>query len=132
MRVLLAVGQETLRSALRLVLEQEPGMELVGEAGDAAGLAECVASLQPDLLLLEWELPELEPDGAARRLLSTLLQSHPLLRVIVLSGHPEKNRRALAAGAQLVVSKAEPAEKLLAALRSLRSTLEHGGEWSIR
>jgi DNA-binding NarL/FixJ family response regulator len=127
MRVLLASNQEGLRSALRLVLDHEPGMALAGEATDAAGLLDCVAACQPDLLLLDWELPELKAEGAGRRLCSALFQSHPALCIIALSGRPEQSRRALAAGALLVVSKAEPAEKLLAALHTVHRTLDHGG-----
>lgn len=120
MRVLLADDQDELRSALRLVLAQEPNMELVGEVTDVAALPDTVASLSPDLLLLDWDLRDLAQPGAGQRLLALLLQSHPHLHVIVLGGRPEKSRSALAAGAELFVSKVEPPEKLLAALRSLQ------------
>lgn len=121
MRVLLADDQDGLRSALRLVLAQEPDLELVGEVTDVAALVDKADALQPDLVLLDWDLPELLEPGAGRRLLATLLQRHPHLRVIALSGRPERSRSALAAGASLFVSKVEPPERLLAALHSVAS-----------
>ena len=120
MRVFLADDQAGLHSALRLLLEQEPGMELVGEATNADGLLPSVLATRPDLLLLDWELPELKAIEGGRRLLAHLHASLPALHVLVLSGRPESNRSALAAGADSFVSKADPPENLLAALRSAR------------
>jgi DNA-binding NarL/FixJ family response regulator len=120
MRVLLADDQKELRSAMRLLLEQEPDMQLVGEVTEVIDLIEEVGAALPDLLLLDWELPELKATDAGKRLLAVLHGRHPHLLVIVLSGRPESSRSALAAGANAFVSKTEPPEKLLAALQSLR------------
>lgn len=128
MRVLLADDQKELRSAMRLLLEQEPDTELVGEVTEVASLIEEVSIASPDLLLLDWELPELRPAEAGKRLLATLHGRHPHLLVIVLSGRPESSRSALAAGANVFVSKAEPPEKLLAALQSLRRLSRNNGD----
>lgn len=126
MRVLLADDQDGMRSALRLVLEQESNMELVGEAADVAHLLEAVAETQPDLLLLDWELPELTNAHSRRRLLAALHARRPHLHVIVLSSRPESKRSALAAGANLFVSKSEPPELLLTALRTTLAGLRDG------
>jgi DNA-binding NarL/FixJ family response regulator len=120
MRVFLADDQAGLHSALRLLLEQEPGMELVGEATNADGLLSSVLATRPDLLLLDWELPELRATDGGRRLLAALHARLPALHVVVLSGRPESNRSALAAGADSFVSKADPPENLLSTLRSAR------------
>jgi DNA-binding NarL/FixJ family response regulator len=120
MRVLLADDQADLRSALRLLLEQEPGVELIGEVADVDALLSQVMSFHPDLVLLDWDLPELKVADAGRRLLATLHVQQPFLQVIVLSGRPESNRSAIAAGADLFVSKTEPPDRLLAALRGAR------------
>lgn len=128
MRVLLADDQKELRSAMRLLLEQEPDTVLVGEVTEVATLFEEVSIASPDLLLLDWELPELKAADAGKRLLATLHGRHPHLLVIVLSGRPESSRSALAAGADVFISKAEPPEKLLAALQSLRRLSENDGE----
>ena len=112
MRVLLADDQSKVRSALRLLLEQEPELSGVSEATDADELLAQVGTFRPDIVLLDWELPGLEADG----LLPTLRELCPRLKVIALSGRPEACRAALAAGADAFVSKGDPPERLLAAV----------------
>ena len=112
MSVLLADDQSKVRSALRLVLEQQPAVSILGEAVDATGLLDWVKAACPDLVLLDWELPGLEADG----LLPTLRELCPHLSVIALSGRPEARRAALDAGVDAFVSKGDPPERLLAAV----------------
>ena len=57
MRVLIADDQPQVRSALRLLLRQDPAMVVVGEAGDAEEALKLAATRTPDLVLLDWELP---------------------------------------------------------------------------
>jgi len=112
MRVLLADDQAKVRSALRLVLEQQPDLEVLGEAVDTTGLLDWVKATCPDLVLLDWELPGLKADG----LLPTLRKLCPCLAVIALSGRPEARRAALGAGVDAFVSKGDLPERLLAAV----------------
>lgn len=120
MRILLADDQPALRSAVRFLLEQEPDLSIVGEVGDVAGLMERVAALHPDLLLLDWELPGLNAVRSARHVINFLYAECPDLHIIVLSGRPEVGLLALAVGADSFVSKADPPERLLAALRRVK------------
>jgi len=113
MRVLLADDQSKVRSALRLLLEQEPGMSVVGEAAGAEELLAQVGAVHPDLVLLDWELPGLQDDNPV---LPTLRALCPRLSVIALSGRPDARRAALAAGADAFVSKGDPPERLMAAV----------------
>jgi len=135
MRVFLADDQAKVRSALRLLLEQEPGLSVVGEATEAEGLLVQVQRIQPDLVLLDWELPDLratDPStpstgsgtSSGQRLLSALHSPGCHLKVIVLSGHLEACEEALAAGADAFVSKGDPPERLLATLRTVGVTSE--------
>jgi len=112
MRVLLADNQTKVRSALRLLLEQQPGLSVVGETAEADDLLAQVEATQPDLVLLDWELPDL--GGAAT--LARLRTAQPGLLVIALSGRPEARQAALDAGADAFVSKGDPPERLLAAV----------------
>ncbi|MBL7200561.1 MAG: response regulator transcription factor [Anaerolineae bacterium] len=112
MRILLADSQPRVRFALRVLLEQQPGVEVVGEAADASSLLARLKETTPDLLLLGWELPGL----ALLDSLSALRGCCPDLRVIALSGQPEARRAALDAGADMFVSKTDPPRKLLAAI----------------
>jgi len=112
MRVLLADNQPKVRSALRLLLEQEPGLSVIGEAAEAEDLLAQVEATQPDLVLLDWELHGLR---TVERL-AALRTLCPRLKVIALSGRPEARRAALAAGVDAFVSKGDPPERLLAAV----------------
>ena len=114
MRILLADDQPKVRLGLRLLLEQEPDMMVVGEAADSGSLLAQVEKTQPDLILLDWGLQE----AAGAEGLSALRQACPHVAVIVLSAQPRAEEAALAAGADAFVSKADPPEQVLAAVRS--------------
>ena len=128
MRVFLADDQLKVRSALRLLLEQEPGLCVVGEATEAEELLTQIKATRPDLMLLDWELPGLalaNSVGPGKHLLSVLHVSYPNLRIIALSGQLEARRAALAAGADAFVSKGDPPERLLAILRTMGLSRDH-------
>lgn len=113
MRVLLADDQAEVRSALRLLLEQEQGWQVVAEAAGALDLLAAVRTARPDLVLLDWELPDLQPLAFIAEL--NALQPRP--RLVALSGRPEAERPALAAGADAFVSKGDPPGRFLAVLQ---------------
>ena len=112
MRIILADDQPKVRLGLRLLLEQEEWASVVGEAVEAEGLLALAEAAQPDLVLLDWSLQA----SAAVDLLPALRAHCPSLIVIVLSGQPGIEDHALEAGADAFVSKADPPEKLLAAI----------------
>jgi DNA-binding NarL/FixJ family response regulator len=114
MRVLLADDQGKVRSALRLLLEHQAGVEILGEAVDTTGLLDWVKATCPDLILLDWELPGVP----ATALLPRLRDHCPGLQVVALSSRPEVCQAALDAGADAFVSKGEPPERLLAAVQA--------------
>jgi DNA-binding NarL/FixJ family response regulator len=124
MRVLLADDQTRVRSALQILLIQEPGVSVVGEASEAKSLLAQIQATHPDLVLLDWELPGLPAIGS----LPTLRIVCPNLSVIALSGRPEARREALAAGADAFVSKMDPPEQLLVTLHTLDSKLDGNRE----
>jgi DNA-binding NarL/FixJ family response regulator len=113
MRILLADDQPKVRFALRTLLERQPGFEVVGEARSDEDLRDQIEPTHPDLVLLDWELP-------GERALDTLFAlriMYPDLRVIALSGRSEARQAALRAGVDAFVSKADPPERLLSAIR---------------
>ena len=59
MRILLADDQSEVRLALRVLLDQESGLEIVEEAGELASLIIKTKESKPDLILLDWELSNL-------------------------------------------------------------------------
>lgn len=117
MRILLADNQPKVRFALRVLLERQPGIEIVGEAANAADLLSQMGKARPDIVLLSWDLPGLAANGPLSSLLSSLREMHPKLSVIALSGRPEVRRAALSAGANAFVSKTDPPERLLTTIR---------------
>jgi len=118
MRVLLADDQDQVRSALRLVINQESDFEVIGEVSNPDQLFEKVEECMPDLLLLDWELlPEWE-----RGVFTTLHHTFPDLYVIAMSACILSEQEALAAGANAFVSKVEPVDRFISSLRNLVHT----------
>lgn len=121
MRIIIADDQANVRSALALLLEEEPQLTVTAEAADAIGLLQIAHREPADLLLLDWELPGL----AAGHLLQILHQEQPDLIVIALSGRPEAEAAARAAGADAFISKTALPEQVLAAVLALTNTINN-------
>lgn len=115
MRILLADDQASVRSALRLLLEQSLNGEIVGECADATSLLQTIAHAEPDVILLDWELPGLP----AVQLMRLLRFEKPGVSIIALSSRPEASRQAVSAGVDAFVSKNAPPEILQTAVKQL-------------
>ena len=117
MRILLADDEPNVRFALRVLLEQRAGYQVVGEVDDMGDLVAGIRTVCPDVVLLDWGFRDSEMDA----LLPVLRQHCPDLTVIVLSGRPEARQAALAAGADAFVSKTDQPEQLLKVIQSWQS-----------
>lgn len=117
MRVLLADDQKHIRLALQMLLKHEPHVRVVGEASEIESLLTQIRTVQPDVLLLDWELPGLSSIGS----LPTLRRDCPDLVVIALSVQPESRQEALGAGADDFVSKIDSPEQMLVALHNVKA-----------
>jgi DNA-binding NarL/FixJ family response regulator len=102
MRVVLAGKHADVRSAVRLLVTWNLGMEVVGEIADAAALWTVIQDARPVLL---W--------------LARLHAAYPTLQIIVLSGHPEARQQAMAAGANAFVSTADSPEQMIKTLQAV-------------
>jgi CheY-like chemotaxis protein len=122
MRILIADPQPKVRFALRVLLERQPGLEVVGEAGDAEGLLSQTEVACPDAVLLGWELSGIPVE----QVMSALRKACPELVVIALSGRLEAQRAAAALGADAFVSKSSPPEQLLAAIAACECESKEG------
>lgn len=102
-RVYLCDDVAALRLVTRTVLELEPGVTVVGEAGDGRTAATEVASLDPDVLVLDLSLPGL--DGL--EVLEEVGRTAPRTRVVVFSGYPAEQlaEAALERGARRYIEK---------------------------
>jgi len=115
LNILIGDAQPRVRFGLRLLLEQQPGWRIAGEAEDAQALLDGVRCGCPDLVLLDWALPGMP----AVELLAALRRACPRLRVVFMSGNAELRPAALQAGADVFAYKADPPEHLLRLIRGL-------------
>ena len=124
-RLLLADDNSATRSALGLVLEKRLEMHVVGEAASLPELFSLAGQIQPDLLILEWELPGFQGEISLRELRALA----PEMKVVALSTRPEAREASLAAGVDAFVSMAEQPEAFLQAVRKccqkIRETAEN-------
>jgi len=111
MRILVADHQPKVRFALRTLLRQRKGLDVVGEAATVGELLALAQTAQPDLVLLHWRLNE-----EAGEVLPALDRACPGVHVIALSARPEARQEALAAGVDAFVCKTDQPEVLLAAI----------------
>lgn len=114
-RILLADDQPEVRSALRLLLEQASTWVVVGEASDAEELFKSIRKDCPDVVFLDWELPNFygaEHVAGIREICSEV-------KVVALSSQFESRNGALECNVDVFVSKGDPPEKVLDKLGSL-------------
>lgn len=117
LRILLADDHAIVRQGFRLILNAEPDMEIVGEAGNGREAVELAETLQPDIVVMDVAMPELNGIEATRRLAS----SSPRTRVLALSMHKDSVyvREILRAGARGYLLKDSIDRDLLNAVRAL-------------
>jgi two-component system response regulator NreC len=97
-RIVLADDHKLMRSGLRVLLEQQPDLTVVGEASDGRDAVALVASERPDVLVMDIGMPSLNGIEAAAQ----ITQSHPEVSIVMLSMHSDESYvlRALKAGAK--------------------------------
>jgi two-component system NarL family response regulator len=116
-RVLLADDHRLVREAVRSTLERCTGIAVVGEAGSGAETLERVRALDPDVVVLDIGLPDINGIEIAAR----LARDFPETRIIALSAFVERRivAEALRAGVSGYVAKASAGEELERAIRAL-------------
>jgi len=116
-RVVLADDHAMVRTSIRHLLSKAPGIQVVGEASNGEEAIRTVNCLEPDVLLLDMEMPVLSGVQVARRLQAT----HSPVRILVLSAYDDKQyiREVLNNGAAGYLTKDEAAETVVEAIRSI-------------
>jgi PAS domain S-box-containing protein len=115
LRVLLADDHEIVREGLASLLQEEAGIQVVGQAANGREAVDLAARLQPDVVVMDVAMPLINGDEATRQIMAHL----PGTRIVALSMYEEADlvERMQRAGAESYVLKTAPAEELLAAIR---------------
>jgi len=116
-RVLVVDDQAMVRAGFRLLLADEPDIDVVAEASNGLEAVTEAARCRPDVVLMDIRMPELDGLEATRRIIA----ADPDSRVLILTTFDldEYVYRALSAGASGFVLKDEPPEQLIAAVRTV-------------
>jgi DNA-binding NarL/FixJ family response regulator len=116
-KVVLAQDQRLLREGIRLVIETDPELQVVGEAGDGYDCLKLIEQLRPDVAVVDIVMPRLNGIEAVR-VIST---SHPSVKTIILSLHADNEYiyRALQAGAKGFLLKESSGRDLVEAIHAV-------------
>jgi len=118
LRILIVDDHAVVRRGVRSLLESEEGFEITGEATTGREAVEVARRLQPDVVVMDLSLPELNGLDATRQ----ILKDSPRTEILVLTMHhsEELARDVLQAGARGYVLKSDADQSLIAAVKSLR------------
>jgi DNA-binding NarL/FixJ family response regulator len=116
-RVVLVDDEAMVRVGLRMVLTAEADIEVVGEAADGGSAVEVVEATEPDVVLMDVRMPDVDGIEGARRVLARC----PGVRVVVLTTFDEDEyvEAALRAGVSGFLLKVAPPERLIDAVRTV-------------
>jgi DNA-binding NarL/FixJ family response regulator len=114
-RVLIVDDISQVRQDLRTLLTLAGGIDIVGEAGDGAEAVRLAGNLQPEVVLMDLEMPVMDGLEAARR----IKKEQPQCRVIILTIYDDQAERekAFLSGADLFLEKGIPLDILLDAIQ---------------
>jgi DNA-binding NarL/FixJ family response regulator len=116
-RLLIVDDQELIRTGLRLFLETQDDIEVVGEAGDGTEAIERALELKPDVVLMDIRMPGMDGVEATARLTAHGIEPPPRVLVLTTFDLDEYLFGALRAGAAGFLLKDAPRERLLEAIR---------------
>ena len=116
-RILIADDQALVRGGLRMILDAQPDLDVVGEAADGREALQRARELAPDLVLMDVRMPELDGLEATRR----LLEREPSPKVVVLTTFDLDDYvyEAIRAGASGFLLKSAPPQQLVAGIRTV-------------
>ena len=118
LRILVADDHEVARRGIRSLLESHPGWEVCGEAKDGRETVELASRMNPDVILLDIGMPNLNGLEAARQILA----ASPEIAILILTMHDSDQvvREVLRAGARGFVLKSDAGRDLVAAVEALQ------------
>lgn len=122
-RVLIAEDHRTVREGLEMILNAQPDIDVVGEAGDGQAAVEMAKALNPDIVIMDVSMPQLNGLKATRE----LQRLRPNVKVLTLTRHKDDGylQQLLRAGVSGYVLKQSPSTELLHAIRVIAA----GGQY---
>lgn len=116
-KILLADDHQLMRQGLRSMLDEQDGLQVIGEADDGRTAVRLARELRPDLVIMDVTMPDLNGIDATRQIRA----ENPRVKVIALSMHAERQfvMEMLAAGASGYVPKDCPMDELLNAIEAV-------------
>ncbi|MGI5271982.1 response regulator transcription factor [Nonomuraea sp. CA-218870] len=118
-RVVLADDEDLVRTGLRIIIDSEPGLAVVGEAADGAAVLPVVRRERPDVVLMDVRMPALDGIEATRRLVA--LEDPPKVLVVTTFENDDHVYDALRAGADGFLLKRARPEELVRAVKLVAS-----------
>ncbi len=117
LRILIAEDHQTVREGIKLLVDAQPDMEVVGEAGDGETVMKLAAELNPDLVLMDISMPLMNGLKATKK----LRKQWPKLKILTLTRHSDDGylRQLITAGANGYVLKQSAPTELINALRTV-------------
>jgi DNA-binding NarL/FixJ family response regulator len=114
LRILLAEDHETIRDGLKLLVNSQSDMEVVGEADNGRAALHLAEQFQPDVVVMDISMPELNGLQATKK----LKDKCPQVKVLILTRHTEPGymQELLQAGASAYVLKQSKSEELIRAI----------------
>jgi len=118
-RVVIADDQTLFRTGLARLLDEDPRVEVVGQAADGAEVVARVSSLRPDVILMDLKMPNLDGVEATRRIVA----EHPEVKVLILSTFDADSYvlQALRAGASGYVLKDSQPDAIVSSILAVLS-----------
>ncbi len=115
LRILIAEDHKTVREGIKLLVNAQPDMEIIGEASEGETAIELVRSLSPDIILMDISMPVLNGLKATKKLRSISSD----IRILVLTRHTDDGyiRQIIGAGANGYVLKQSAPDELINAIR---------------
>lgn len=119
LRILIVEDHQTVREGIKLLVDAQPDMEVVGEAGDGEIAIREAVRLKPDLVLMDISMPTLNGLRATRR----LRLDYPNLRILMLTRHTDDGylQQLIEAGANGYVLKQSAPTELINAIHTIAS-----------
>ena len=121
LKILLADDHVVMRTGLRALLERQPNLQVVGESENGREAIELVASLKPDVVVMDVGMPAVDARLLKVEATKTIVTQHPTTAVVILSMYVDESyiMRALKAGARGYLLKDSAPADLIGAIQAV-------------